>query len=161
MSALCVTKTTYNMLWRNLRIQLFFGKDDWIIEYWTHASQKYDFYLRKISTYEINEKTGSPYTKEDVIQRDRERWEYLRFHIMLCAMIMEMGKYKLLGRILNFTQSYPPTYPLIPSDIAYCCLVFNKLNQIEETDNITLNGLFQMPGMDGISDGKIQVCGPE
>ena len=151
-----VTKTTYNMLWRNLRIQLFFGKDDWIIEYWTHASQKYDFYLRKISTYEINEKTGSPYTKEDVIQRDRERWEYLRFHIMLCAMIMEMGKYKLLGRILNFTQSYPPTYPLIPSDIAYCCLVFNKLNQIEETDNITLNGLFQMPGMDGISDGKIQ-----
>lgn len=151
-----ITKTTYIMLWRNLRIQLFFGKDDWIMEYWTHASQKYDFYLRKISTYEINEKTGNPYTEEDVKQRDSERWVFLRFHIMLCAMIMEMGKYKLLGRILKFTQSYPPTYPLIPSDIAYCCWVFNMLNRIEETDNITMNGLFQMPGMDGISEGRIQ-----
>ena len=151
-----ITKTTYIMLWRNLRIQLFFGKEDWIMEYWTHASQKYDFYLRKLSTYEINEKTSNPYTEEDVKQRDSERWEYLRFHIMLCAMIMEMGKYKLLRRILRFTQSYPPTYPLIPSDIANCCWVFNTLNSAEETDNITLNGLFQMPGMDGISDGQIQ-----
>ncbi len=39
-----VSETTYRYLWRNLRIQMFYNKDEWIMEYWKTASQKIVFF---------------------------------------------------------------------------------------------------------------------
>lgn len=153
-----VTQTTYIMLWRNLRIQLFYGKDDWIMEYWTQASQKYELFMHKISEYEMNDDTGKRYTQQEVTKRDDDRWLFLRFHIMLCAMILKMGNYALLYRMLNFYQSKTPApvYPLIPSDISSICFAFNQINIDSETNPFMFEKVFPMPGMNGISEGKIQ-----
>lgn len=153
-----VTQSTYTMLWRNLRIQLFYGKDDWIMEYWAHASQKYALYMQRISVYEWNEDTKSRYTQEEVTRRDNDRWLFLRFHIMLCAMVMKLEKYGLLSRMLGFYQSKTPApvYPLVPSDISSVCSAFNQINIDCQTNPFIFEGMFPMPGMNGISDGKIQ-----
>ena len=150
-----VSDGTYSFLWGNLRIQLFYGKDDWIMTYWTQASQKYELFMQKVSEFEMNQDSGERYTQAEVEQRDRDRWLFLKFHIMFCAMVLRMEKYDLLGRILNFTQSQPPSYPLVPSTVAAVCSAFMKLHRDSHKDPLFLERMFPMPGVNGISDGKI------
>lgn len=46
-----VSETTYRYLWRNLRIQMFYNKDVWIMEYWKMASQKIGLFMKPIHQY--------------------------------------------------------------------------------------------------------------
>lgn len=41
-----VSETTYRYLWRNLRIQMFYNRDEWIMEYWKIASQKIGLFMQ-------------------------------------------------------------------------------------------------------------------
>lgn len=151
----CVTKSTYIMLWKNLRIQLFYNMDEWIMSYWTQASQKYNLFMRKVTTFDRNEDTGEHYTEEEVSIRDKERWEFLRFHIMLCAMIMKMEKYSLLSRMLSFTQSIPPSYPIVPSSVSDICSAFLNITNDDDKNPFLFESYYPMPGFSGISNGKI------
>lgn len=38
----------YRVLWNNLQLQLFYGHEDWVYEYWTAAVQIYDLELKKL-----------------------------------------------------------------------------------------------------------------
>lgn len=150
-----VTMDTYSLLWRNLRIQLFYEKDDWIMAYWTQASQKYRLFMRIVSEFEKNPCTGVPYTQAEIEQIGRDRWVFFRFHIMIGALALSMGKYDLLKRMLSFTQDYPPSYPLIPSTVSEVCTTFMKLHKDCQKDPFFMGRMFPMPKMNGISDGKI------
>lgn len=34
-----ISEDTYTILWSNLRLQIFYGKDEWVMDYWEQASQ--------------------------------------------------------------------------------------------------------------------------
>ena len=150
-----VTDKTYRYLWRNLRLQLYYDREDWIMAYWKMASQKYGMNLQPISTFDIDDSTGENYTKEQVEDRNRQRERFEEFHIMLCAMLLQQGKYELLQQMMFFTQSLPPSYPLVPSTLAGLLKVFVYLNE-DRLWNITyFEERYPMPNMHGITGGKI------
>lgn len=150
-----VSDTSYRYLWRNLRVQLFYGRDEWIMEYWKAAVQKFSLLMRKIDPYSINESTGAPFTQEEIAANKKHRDDYMEFHIMLCAMLLQEKKYDLLSQILAFTNSETPTYPLVPSTIREIVAIFNQLNNYGRFTPFYYESKYQMPNMHGITDGKI------
>lgn len=150
-----ITDKTYRYLWRNLRMQLFYNRDEWIMAYWKSASQKFDFFMKEISTFDIDDSTGEHYTDSQVEDVNRQRDKFQEFHIMLCAMMLQQGKYELLEQMMYYTQSQPPTYPLVPSDLASLLLVFEYLNKDRLWDITYFEERYPMPNMHGITGGKI------
>lgn len=150
-----VSETSYRYLWRNLRTQLYYGKDEWIMEYWKIASQKYGLFMKEITPYSIKEKTGKHYSLEELETNKRIRDEFQEFHIMLCAMLLQSEKYDLVNLMLSFTQSEPPSYPLVPSDLRKIIFWFNRINGYNWNNPFYLESKYQMPYMHGITDGKI------
>ena len=150
-----VTDKTYRYLWKNLRLQLFYGRDEWIMAYWKMASQKYDFYMGSISTFDRDDETGENYTEKQVEERKRQREAFMEFHLMLCAMLLQQGKYKMLEQIMFYTQTQPPSYPLVPSNLADILNWFEFLNEERLWDITYYEGRYPMPDMHGITGGKI------
>ena len=149
-----VSETTYRYLWRNLRIQMFYNKDVWIMEYWKMASQKIGLFMKPIHQY-IYDEEGKPYSQEQIEEKQKQRENFMEFHIMLCAMLIQEKKYRLLELILSFTQSEPPSYPLVPSNISDIIDAFNKINHNSFVDPFYYESRYQMPNMHGITEGKI------
>ena len=149
-----VSETTYRYLWRNLRIQMFYNKDVWIMEYWKMASQKIGLFMKPIHQY-IYDEEGKPYSQEQIEDNQKQRENFMEFHIMLCAMLIQERKYRLLELMLSFTQSEPPSYPLVPSNISDIIVAFNKINHNSFVDPFYYESRYQMPNMHGITEGKI------
>lgn len=146
--------TTYRYLWRNLRVQMFYNKDEWIMAYWEYASEKINYYMQPILQGDHTIE-GELYTEEQIESRQKQRDAFLEFHIMLCAMLMQEKKYKLLERMLSFTQSIPPNYPLVPSTLRDIIDVFKRINRNICVNPFYFESMYQMPNMHGITDGKI------
>lgn len=150
-----ISEDTYTILWTNLRLQIFYGKDEWVMDYWEQASQKYDLYMDNVSTYTINSLTNTNFTEEEAKQHNEERKRFLEFHVMFCAMLLQQGKYSLLKRILSFTQSQPQVYPLVPSTLTECIEMLSYLNGIYTNYPFLLDRRYPMPQLKGITSGKI------
>lgn len=148
-----VSDTSYRYLWRNLRIQMFYDKDEWIMEYWKNASQKIGLYRRAIYKSPYDEK-GEPDTKQ-IDNKRKQREEFLEFHIMLCSMLLQQKKYELLEQMLSFTQTEPPSYPLVPSTFSEILDVFNSVNHNISINPAYYESRYRMPKMHGITEGKI------
>lgn len=149
-----VSETTYRYLWRNLRIQMFYNKDEWIMEYWKMASQKIGLFMKPIHQF-IYDEEGKPYTQEQIEDNQRQRENFMEFHIMLCSMLVQEKKYRLLELMLSFTQSEPPSYPLVPSNLSEIIDIFNRINHNSFIDPFHYESKYQMPNMHGITEGKI------
>lgn len=150
-----VTDKTYRILWKNLRMQLYYNRDEWIMAYWKTASQKFEFFMNEISEFEIDEETNKHYTDQQVEDRNKQRLKFEEFHVMLCAMLLQQGKYGLLEQMLFYTQSQPPTYPLVPSDLAHILNLFGYLNEDRLWDVTYYEERYPMPNIHGITGGKI------
>ena len=149
-----VSETTYRYLWRNLRIQMFYNKDEWIMEYWKMASQKMGLFIEPKNQYPYDEER-KPYSKEQIEDIQKQRENFMEFHIMLCSMLIQEKKYRLLELMLSFTQSEPPSYPLVPSNFSEIIDTFNRINRNSFIDPFYYESRYQMPNMHGITEGKI------
>ncbi len=149
-----VSETTYRYLWRNLRIQMFYNKDEWIMEYWKIASQKMGLFISTIQKNYYDEE-GKPFNKEMIEKHQKQREDFMEFHIMLCSMLIQQKKYILLELMLSFTQSEPPSYPLVPSSLSEIIDVFNRINHNSFVYPFYYESRYQMPNMHGITEGKI------
>lgn len=150
-----VSENTYTMLWKNLICQVFYKKEEWVMNYWTDASQIFDFNMQRISEYDLNPKTHNAYTKNDVEVHDAERNRFLEFHVMLGALFLQQCKYSLVKRLLSFTQSDSPTYPLVPSTLGECFRVFTSLSNLYRDNPFVLDQRYPMPQFRGLATGKI------
>lgn len=150
-----VTDKTYRYLWKNLRLQLFYRRDEWIMAYWKTASQKYDYLMKNITSFDIDDNTGMYYTDEQIEERNIQREQFAEFHIMLCAMLLQQGKYALLEQMMFYTQSQPPSYPLVPSCLSDILKIFEHLNENRLWDITYFEERYPMPNMHGITGGKI------
>ena len=146
-----VSETTYRYLWRNLKIQLFYNKEEWIMKYWEIASQKICLFMN--TTY------ISPYNQKGELdtKKKKQREEFLEFHIMLCSMLLQQKKYELLEQMLSFTQTEPPSYPLVPSTFSEILDVFNSVNHNISINPAYYESRYRMPKMQGSQKGKLQV----
>lgn len=149
-----ISDTTYRYLWSNLRVQLFYRKDEWIMEYWKFACQKMQYCMKPIFEYSCDVE-GRQYTSSQVEDNRRQRRDFLEFHIMLCAMLLQQGRYELLGMMLSYTQSIPETYPLVPSTFSEIFNEFNRVYLVSSNEPLYYELHYPMPNMHGITGGKI------
>lgn len=149
-----ISETTYRYLWRNLRIQIFYDKDEWIMEYWKMAFWKINNYMKPIYQSYYDE-DGKSFTNDQIEKSKKQREDFIEFHIMLCSMLIQQKKYSLLELMLSFTQSEPPSYPLVPSTLSDIIETFNRINRNSSTNPFYYESRYQMPNMHGITEGKI------
>lgn len=79
-----VSEMTYRYLWRNLRAQMFYNKDEWIMEYWKEASQK-SLFMDPIYRLSYGE-NGMLCTTEQTEECKRHREDFrVSYHVMCHA----------------------------------------------------------------------------
>ena len=129
----------YGYLWKNLLLQVYYDRDEWLMAYWEAATQRYQLFV------EQNEKLQN------------EKWDFLEFNIFFLAMLLQQNKYDLVKQILSYTRTLPESYPLVPSTISEILSTFNRIYKTSEEPGRFLyyESRFYMPNMYGINDGKI------
>ncbi|MDT0293972.1 hypothetical protein ACFQ3R_11325 [Mesonia ostreae] len=104
-----ISKTTYSWLWRNL-----ITSSDYkylISNYWSSASQYFNYSLSGVMPeYGENGITN----QEEIDKVEIERKRFLEFNYALGGLVYYKDKYNTLKYILSFSQSQPPSYPLLP-----------------------------------------------
>ncbi|WP_405568923.1 hypothetical protein [Winogradskyella sp. Asnod2-B02-A] len=117
-----ISEKTYNWLWRN--IITISKKEKYIRSHWSTAHQYLSHRLRPImEDYEWNaQEELITKNKDEVEKRRKERLVFLEFHYALGGLLLHKKLYKTIDYILNYTQSVPPSYELLPetmTDIFY------------------------------------------
>lgn len=130
MQGTIIAPKTFSVIWICLNQQLFYNRQEWVMNYWITAHQYYLFNLPK---YYENQKEinldGSPFliTQEQVQLRDLERKEFFDFHIALGGLLLYRKEYDLLKQIIYYSNSQPPQYVLIPGRFAEIYLLYMDL----------------------------------
>lgn len=102
-----ISEETYTWLWRNL--YTICDKPRLVKMFWANSSQYIDFRLQSIvSNQEHN------IEDDKVVERKIERQRFLEFHYALGGLLLYRKQYDTLNYILQYTQSQPPSYPLLP-----------------------------------------------
>ncbi len=146
-----IPDNNYRCLWNNLLLQSYYGRDEWILEYWDTASQLYEY--DKLSYEEDIDKEEN--IEEQRKKQEIEKWKFLEFHIMLVAILLRQKKYSLVKDMLMLSNSMPETYPLVPSTISEILFAFNKINTISDVEAFYFESHYPIPNVHGISDGVI------
>lgn len=112
-----ISKITYNWIWRNIVDSS--KQKELISNYWHSASQYFNYSLsRIIPEYNIREIIN----QEEIQKVDKERKRFLELNFALGGLLYYQNNFTSLKYILTFSQSQPPTYPLLPQtmdDIFY------------------------------------------
>lgn len=147
----------YRLLWNNLQLQLYYGQEDWVYEYWSAAVQTYDLQLSEL-------REGSPLfsepnqvaTAQDVQIRRLERQRFLEFHITLCADVLRNKRYDLLEKLLGYYRVMSPEYeyPLVPSSLMEVLDAFRMLDESPRLE-FGIDRFYPMVGMKGIVDSAV------
>lgn len=104
-----ISKSTYFWLWRNLITSS--GHKSLISNYWSSASQYFNYSLSRITPeYDENEITN----QLEITKVEVERNRFLEFNYALGGLLYYKNEYNTLKYILSFSQSQPPSYPLLP-----------------------------------------------
>lgn len=104
-----ISKSTYVWLWRNLITSS--EHKTLISNYWSSASQYFNYSLSGITPeYDENGITNQP--EIDKVEIERKR--FLEFNYALGGLLYYKDEYNTLKYILSFSQSQPPSYPLLP-----------------------------------------------
>jgi hypothetical protein len=107
-----ISNKTYEFLWRSLRQAIYYEREDFVMAYWRKAHQYFNFFLKPVErNYDSSWKLIN---EEDIAKREGERTKFLEFHYALGGLLMFLGKYELIKRIINWTNQIPPKYVLVP-----------------------------------------------
>lgn len=138
MQGTIIAPKTFSVIWICLNQQLFYNRQEWVMNYWITAHQYYLFNLPK---YYENQKEmnldGSSFliTQEQVQLRDLERKEFFDFHIALGGLLLYRKEYDLLKQIIYYSNSQPPQYVLIPGRFAEIYLLYMDLLSCSPINN--------------------------
>ncbi len=138
---------TFNVMWICLNQQLYYGRQDWIMTYWSSA---HEYYL-----YTLKNHTEKTY--EQLIETHQKEFKY--FHIALCSLLLYKNEYSLLQKIINYSDTQPPQYVLIPSHYGEIISLFMNLVASDEGRKMTQYSFFDLQqGVrnENITNGWIQ-----
>lgn len=109
-----ISPTTYSWMWGN--IILISDSAKLIVRHWGTAHQYYSMRLESIQG-DYNVETRG-YDNQDAIDfRKREQIEFFEFHIALGGLLLYKNNDGALKKILNYTQSQPVRYYLLPNSM--------------------------------------------
>lgn len=108
-----ISEDTWQIIWYFVTQVVDAGNAEWFLSYWTFAEQFYRFYLE--DRYDVDASVS------------KQKSIFKQFHLALGAYLWHKGKYNLLKQILYFTQTLPPSYPLMDNTLIE---IFNDIKRI-------------------------------
>lgn len=134
-----ITEQVYNFIWIWANKMLETGSTNWMKEYWSHANQYYTFKLEN---------------KRDEAVKSR----FLEFHVMMGALLIYKRQFEQLRYVMEFTNSLPAKYPLIPSTFKQILEVYEDLsskNQMMYLLNYRMMGMYTGAGEENRIEGTL------
>ena len=137
-----LSEDEYIYIWQTVDAVVHADNESWVYNYWTYANQYYIFTLDHYSENDEGLKLQQKRFKEQ--------------HFMIGALLTYNHKYKLLKRLMYFSNALPPTYDLVPSSFDIIILQLKSLIEKKEMP-IELTKRYLMIGapQDVSSDGFI------
>jgi len=146
--------TTYQFLWKLIVQSLYYDRDDFIFSYWKKAHQLFNFFLKPVDK-EFNDKWEEINT-EQIIEREFERQEFLEFHYAIGGYLMYLEKYKLLKKVIDWTNQTPPKYVLVPETMQEVITKYMEIAQKAEYRNpVYFEQKYPYPEVSGVSANEI------
>ena len=124
-----LSKDTRKFIWDTLQKIINADKKDWFINYWTFACQYFDSQLR--GGYSDDKYDNKGFIKQQIYFKE--------LHVAIAASLLFHKKYEWLDVVLNFTQTDPPSYPLVDN-------TFDSIwsDLIHFNDYLSYNKVFQL-----------------
>ncbi len=141
-----ISERTYNHLWINLTIAT--EKSELIKMYWAAASQHFRLRLDYIYPQYTIDSSGLLMNEKLILQRQKERKRFLEFNYALGGLLLYKSEYKTLHYILNYSQSFPPDYVLLPKDMTSIFSIFEDFNNEYKNYPLPIEHKYPFPGLD-------------
>ncbi|SDS27054.1 hypothetical protein SAMN04487764_1832 [Gillisia sp. Hel1_33_143] len=140
-----LSNETYRWLWRNLVISSNHKK--LISNYWSRASQNFNYSLSAlIPEYE----NGEIANQKEIDKVNIERKQFLEFNYALGGLLFYQKEYHALQYILSFSQSQPPSYPLLPQTMDEIFSWFEHFSNEFRTMDEPLEFKYSFPEIDNL-----------
>ncbi len=97
-----ISESTYLLMWEMVNRAANANNFNWFVQYWTYADQYYRFFNNEIPKGE----NSTPSKR------------FYEMHFMVGALLVYLKKTMWLEHIMNFSQSIPPKFELIPSTMS-------------------------------------------
>jgi hypothetical protein len=144
-----ISETTYSWMWNCLRIAIDTDMDNYVMEFWQHATQFYNYQLSHINPEYDAE--GKQVNIEQQKERLEERRRFLEFTFALGGLLLYKNKYQLIGRMFRFTRSMPPDYPLLPDNMDEVFYWYFRFLNPYLSENSFIEHKYPFPGMEGVN----------
>lgn len=149
-----VSDLTYRYLWRNLSLQLYYGKESWWLAYWAYASDTKSLLLKHKSEETVDEHENQVPSYQILFWKEQYK-RFQEFHIMLCSMLLLQQKYRLLKALLSHTDTMLRTYPLVPSTFRDLMDKFLHLNQKCSENPLYISSMYPMTPFQNNVDNQL------
>lgn len=144
-----ISEKTYKYLWSNLFN--ICDNDRLIKKYWAASSQYYNYRLKLVPSglRQINEEAHQ--------KRNIEIHDFIEFHHVLGGLILYRKQYKSLQYFLEFTQSQPPRYALLPESMTEIFIWFENFHNDFSGGKNPIDMRFYYPELDHLGNsGKVK-----
>lgn len=131
-----LSEDTLLFIWRFVLNVIDADKEDWFMSYWTYADQYYSFQIVGNRECRYN-----PVVQNQLVLMKQ-------MHLGIGAYLLYKKKYSLLMKILNFTQTIPPSYYLLDNTFSQIIADMSEIYKLLETPLI----LTQKYKMSGLTD---------
>lgn len=143
-----ISETTYKWLWYNILIPVKYNKDNMIISFWETANQYYTYNLPFILPEYSN---GNINNQDKINERDKSRKRFLEFTHALGGLLLYKKKYSCISRIFKYTNSIPPKYELLPSNMDQIIELYINYRDPYEDNYPWITVRYNYPELDGIT----------
>lgn len=90
-----ISTTTYDWIWKNLRMILDYDRNEFISYHWENASRYFGHSLDHISP-NLSQSTPKAKNQKEIDEREAERKVFLNFHYALGGLLLYRRKYELI-----------------------------------------------------------------
>jgi hypothetical protein len=143
-----ISETTYKWLWRNLSVPVKYNKDNMIMSFWETANQYFSYNLPIILP---DHKNGEVSNQDKINDRYKSRKRFLEFTHALGGLLLYKKKYSCISRIFKYTNSIPPKYELLPSNMDQILELYINYKDPYEDNYPWITVRYNYPELDGIT----------
>ena len=145
-----ISSETYNWMWRNL--YLICEKEKLVRMYWANVSQYFESHLQKIYKHQDFEK--EEIHSIQIKKRNEERLNFLEFNYALGGLLFYRNQYKSIKYILEYSQSQPPRYPLLPENMTDIFFWFENFRNEFTTRSLPIDSKYSFPELDNLGNSR-------
>ncbi len=143
---------TNTLLWYHLSQAVEYDRDKLLINHWEQSHsliRMHGFISSGIEFYDLPEEE-----RKSVIEHHDK---FIRFHVVLGALLFHSNKIEVLKNCLEFTSSWPPEYYLLPKGSQRIIELFQYFNDPFDSNNLWFTWKYSFPGSAGFEqDGRIK-----